>query len=67
MTTQEEISTSKDEPVDQDQRQLTLINNPNYGIILCFLEKFQSILDLPNYSFQRLENHLLNNQERSLF
>ncbi len=68
MTTEEDISTEfscKDDSIEKDQRRLSLINDPNYGIVLCFLDKFRSILDLPNYSFQRLEDHLVNYQERS--
>ncbi|CAF4497837.1 unnamed protein product, partial [Rotaria magnacalcarata] len=34
-------------------------------IVLCFLEKFRSVLDLPNYSLQRLEDHLINYEERN--
>jgi hypothetical protein len=68
MTTEDDISTEfspKATIIDKDQRRLSLLNDPNYGIILCFLEKFQSILDLPNYSLQRLEDHLLHYEERS--
>lgn len=68
MTTEDNLSTEfspKSEPVDKDQRRLFLLQDVNYGIVLCFLEKFRSILDLPNYSLQRLEDHLINYQERS--
>ncbi len=66
--TEEDISTefsSKDDQIEKNHRRLSLLNDPNYGIILCFLEKFRSLLDLPNYSLQRLEDHLINYQERS--
>jgi len=66
--TEEDISTefsSKDDQIEKNYRRLSLLNDPNYGIILCFLEKFRSLLDLPNYSLQRLEDHLINYQERS--
>ncbi len=65
---EEDISTefsSKDDQIEKNHRRLSLLKDPNYGIILCFLEKFRSILDLPNYSLQRLEDHLINYQERS--
>jgi hypothetical protein len=70
MITEEDISTEfilKDNNniIDKDQRRLSLLNDANYGIVLCFLDKFRSVLDLPNYSFQRLEDHLVNYQERS--
>jgi hypothetical protein len=65
---EEEVSTefsSNNDQFEKDQRRLSLINDPNYGIMLCFLDKFRTILDLPNYSLQRLEDHLINYQERS--
>ncbi|CAF0891692.1 unnamed protein product [Adineta ricciae] len=49
---------------EKDQRRLTLLNDPNYGIILCFLERFRSSLDLPLYSYQRLEDHLIQYQDQ---
>jgi hypothetical protein len=68
MTTEDDISTEfspKTPVIDKDQRRLSLLNDSNYGITLCFLEKFRTILDLPTYSFQRLEDHLLHYEERS--
>jgi hypothetical protein len=70
MMMEEEVSTefsSNNDQIEKDQRRLSLINDPNYGIMLCFLDKFRTILDLPNYSLQRLEDHLVNYQERSKF
>jgi hypothetical protein len=64
MTTEEDLS-SKNNQIEKDQRRLSLLKDPNYGIVLCFLEKFRSVIDLPNYSLQRLEDHLVNYQERS--
>lgn len=66
---QEDISqefSPKNQSNESDQRRLTLINDSNYGIVLCFLDKFRSVLDLPQYSFQRLEDHLVHYEERSL-
>ena len=57
-------SEEQQETVD-DQRRLALITDPNYAIVLSFLEKFRSTLDLPTYSFQRLEDHLLHTDQRS--
>ena len=62
-----EESICQEQQIENEQRQLNLLNDHNYGIILCFLEKFKTVLDLPKYSYQRLETHLLNNHERSLF
>ncbi len=56
---------SIDHDIEKDQRQINLLNDPNYGIVLCFLDKFRSILDLPDYPLQRFEDHLLNNHDRS--
>lgn len=48
-----------------DQRRVDLLNDPNYGIVLCFLEKYRSQLNLPCYPFQLLEDHLLRYQGQS--
>ena len=66
MTTAE-ISTEPNSDVDtaeRDRRQSCLIADPNYGIVLSFFERFRSALDLPTYSLQRLEDHLVQHQER---
>ncbi len=68
MTTEEELSTeisSNTDQIEKDQRRSSLINDPNYGIMLCFLDRFRTTLDLPKYSLQRLEDHLVHYQERS--
>lgn len=57
--------TSEEQHETIEQRRSTLINDPNYAIVLSFLEKFRSTLDLPIYSFERLENHLLTVDQRS--
>lgn len=59
------LMTSEEQHETIDQRRSTLINDPNYAIVLSFLEKFRSTLDLPIYSFERLENHLLTVDQRS--
>lgn len=58
-------SNLSDDTIERDQRRLNLLNDPNYGLILSFLDKFGSILDVPNYSLQLFEDHLLNNQGKS--
>lgn len=57
-------SSPKEDSSDKEQRQLALLTDPNYGTVLSFLEQFRTVLDLPSYSFQRLEDHLLHGQER---
>lgn len=48
-----------------DQRRVDLLNDPNYGVILCFLDKYRSLLALPPYPFELLEDHLLRYQGQS--
>ena len=66
MTTEEAPTHSSptEDSSDKEQRQLALLTDPNYGTVLSFLEQFRTVLDLPSYSFQRLEDHLLHSQER---
>lgn len=56
-----------EDDIEKDRRRLELLNDPNYGIILSFLDKFRSVLDLPNYPLQLFEDHLLNYQGQSTF
>ncbi|UJR15301.1 hypothetical protein I4U23_002254 [Adineta vaga] len=58
-------SSSKENDIEQDQRRIDLLNDPNYGIILCFLDKYRTILDLPHYPLQLFEDHLLQNHEQN--
>lgn len=57
----------KDEKIAStlDQRRAQLLVNPNYGVILCFLEKFRSFFQLEEYSFHLIEENLLSDQENS--
>ena len=67
MTAEDNISIEfdlNDDIMEEDRRRLSLLNDPNYGTVLSFLQKFQSALDLPNYSLQRLEDHLTKYRER---
>jgi hypothetical protein len=57
----------KEDDIEKDRRRINLLNDPNYGIVLCFLDKFRSLLDLPNYPLQLFEDHLINYQEQSKF
>jgi hypothetical protein len=57
----------KEDDIEKDRRRINLLNDPNYGIVLCFLDKFRSILDLPNYPLQIFEDHLINYQKPSEF
>ncbi|CAF1673757.1 unnamed protein product [Rotaria magnacalcarata] len=53
-------SCANENNIEKDRRRKVLLNDPNYGVVLCFLDKFRSILDLPNYLSQRFEDHLVN-------
>lgn len=46
-----------------EERRICLLNNPNYGVILCFIERFRSHIELQDYSLQQLEENLLSDQE----
>ena len=64
-----EDSTSDDEEKEKrchkrDQRRLSLLNNPNYGVVLCFIDKFRSYVNL-NYSLRIFEDNILNEKEKS--
>lgn len=52
---------------DIEQRRTTLLNDPNYGTILCFLDKFGSIFNLPYYPLHLFEDHLIRCQGKSEF
>ena len=62
-----ESSSSKENDIGQEQRRIRLLNDPNYGLVLCFLDKFRTVLDLPYYPYQLFEDHLVHNQESSKF
>ena len=68
MTTEDSISIEfnlNEDIVEANQRRLSLLNDASYGVILSFLDKYRSVLDLPNYSLQRLEDHLMQCEKRS--
>src|SRR5690348_15073513 len=46
-----------------DERRISLLNNPNYGIILCFLDQFRTYIDIQDYPLHLLEENLLSDQE----
>ena len=48
----------------RDQRRLNLFNDPNYGIILCFMDKFPSYINLKNYPLRIFEDNLISEQEK---
>ncbi len=65
-----EVTSSEDDEKDKpclkrDQRRLTLLNNPNYGVILSFMEKFRSYINLKNYPLRIFEDNLISEQEKS--
>jgi hypothetical protein len=49
----------------RDQRRLNLLNNPNYGIILSFMNEFRSCLNIKNYPLRIFEDNLISEQEKS--
>ena len=63
------VETNNDEKenskIDYEQRRISLLNNPNYGVILCFLDQFRAHIDFPNYPLHLLEENLLSDQEIS--
>jgi hypothetical protein len=68
--TSSEGSTSDDEEkgkpcLKRDQRRLSLLNNPNYGIVLSFMDKFRSYINLKNYPLRIFEDNLINEKEKS--
>ena len=64
--TAEESADEGDEPsLKRDQRRLHLLNNPNYGIILDFIEKFRVLLNLNLSSLRKLEENLLSEKDES--
>src|SRR6202034_2050554 len=48
-----------------DERRISLLNNPNYRVILCFLDKFRTYIDIQGYPLRLLEENLLSDQENS--
>ncbi|CAF4475331.1 unnamed protein product, partial [Rotaria sp. Silwood2] len=66
-TTSNNIDSTSDEKeknrLNYDQRRISLLNNPMYGVILCFLDKFRAHIDLQDYPLHLLEENLLNDQE----
>jgi hypothetical protein len=51
--------------LNYDQRRISLLNNPIYGVILCFLDKFRTYIDIQDYPLHLLEENLLSDQEDS--
>lgn len=51
--------------LNYDQRRISLLNNPTYGVILCFLDKFRPYIDIQDYPLHLLEENLLSDQENS--
>lgn len=51
--------------LNYDERRLSLLNDPNYGVILCFLNKFRAHVDIEDYPLHLLEENLLSDEENS--
>ena len=59
-----DLSTSDDEEKDKpclkrDHRRMNLLNNPNYGVILSFLDQFRSQINFKNYPLRIFEDNLI--------
>jgi hypothetical protein len=48
----------------RDQRRMHLLNNPDYGIVLDFLERFISKMNIDVYSLQRFEENLISKRNQ---
>ncbi|UJR33295.1 hypothetical protein I4U23_020746 [Adineta vaga] len=48
----------------RDQRRLNLLNDPNYGVILSFMDKFRSHINLKNYPLRIFEDNLISEHEK---
>ena len=53
--------------LNYDQRRLSLLNNPDYGVVLSFLDKFRSYVDVQEYPLHLLEENLLSHEETSKY
>jgi len=60
----ESLTNEEQKPrLSYDERRLSLLNNPIYGVILVFLDKFRSFIDIQDYPLHLLEENLLNDEE----
>lgn len=67
-----DLSTSDDEEKDKpclkrDQRRMNLLNNPNYGVILSFLDQFRSQINFKTYPLRIFEDNLICEKDKSRF
>ena len=53
--------------LNYDQRRISLLNNPDYGVVLSFLDKFRSYVDVQEYPLHLLEENLLSHEETSTY
>ncbi|CAF0919878.1 unnamed protein product [Didymodactylos carnosus] len=67
---EEKLDEKRDEKSDRlkaktekEERRLCLLNDSNYGVVLCFMDKFRPLLDLNDYSLRQFEEHLLSDNE----
>lgn len=64
-TAEESADESEEPSLKRDQRRLHLLNNPNYAIILDFVQKFRDLLNFNLSSLRKLEENLLSEQSES--
>ena len=67
-----DLSTSDDDEKEKpclkrDQRRSNLLKNPDYGIILSFLDRFHSQINFKNYPLRIFEDNLICEKEKSTF
>jgi hypothetical protein len=48
-----------------DERRISLLNNPTYGVILGFLDKFRTHIDIQDYPLRLLKENLLSEEQNS--
>jgi hypothetical protein len=48
-----------------DQRRLSLLNNPDYGVILYFLDKFRLYINVKEYPLRLFEDNLISEHDKS--
>jgi len=50
----------------RDQQRISLLNNPDYGIVLSFIDKFRSHINFKKYPLRIFEDNLLSEQDKSM-
>ena len=56
---------SEQPSLQRDQQRVHLLKNPDYGVVLSFLELFRPLMRIADYPLRQLEDNLLSEQENS--